>query len=401
MSESSNTLADVGALVRERGDALRDLVHQQLFEALPPARGIFPEDLSGAHMQLPLATAWALEHSLSDESLSEDVSARVRALGAEHRRHGFPSDTYDSFGEILGNSVAQVVGADLAAERVEAARGVITQICQAMKESASEADLAGIAPAHAAEVASIEQTSQSVAVVHLESPTPIDYTPGQFLPVMLPSQRGSWLKFAPAFPSNQFGQLEFHVSLPNDAVSAAQPGEYWTIGEAMNGFAGLRSGNALDSTLDARRDVLMVALGTGLAPIKALIFQLLEADTQPNVSLIISAQHPDDFYDLATFIRLAQTHQWLSVTLHVEQAVSEALDVADENVIPVALPITSLVSGVGMWWGRTVIIGGDKDDVDPVCAALLSAEADPARIFVATPEGPDHWSEQQPIQEPS
>ncbi|MHA2789932.1 hypothetical protein ACXZ66_12450 [Corynebacterium sp. S7] len=378
MSDSASTLADVGALVRERGDRLRALVHKQFLELVPEARGIFPEDLSGAHRELPLAVAWVLEHSLIDEPLPEKITTRVRSLGTDHRRHGFPADTYDSFGEILGSSLAEVIGTDLPTERVTAAQAVITQICQTMKEAATEADFAGVAPAHAAEVSSVERASRSVSIVYLESPTPVDYAPGQVLPVMLPSRRGSWLKLAPALPANQFGQLEFHVS----ADVPAQRGDYWTIGTALHGFEG---------DLETRRDVLLVALGTGLAPIKSLLFHLLEQEIRPNVSLIISAKSAADLYDLATFVRLAQANEWLSVTLHVEQSASEPLTIADETIVPVSVPITTLVSGLGMWWGRTVFIGGDKAAVDPVYSALVSAEAYPADIFVSTPEGNDDW----------
>lgn len=377
----SDSLADVGALIRANGDALRERVHQRLFEEIPPSRGIFPEDLSGAHLELPRAVAWVFEHSLDDESLPEEVTDRAGQMAVEHRRHGFPTDTYELFGTILADAVEAIVDKQVPSERVEAARNVLLALCGAMKEAADEADLAGDPPAHAGEISAIEAANDSVAIVHLESATEVAYEPGQTLPVMVPSRRGTWFDLAPAAPSNRFGQLEFHVGTDTPAAT----GEYWTIGTARGGFG-------KDASLDGARDLLLVAVGTGLAAVKSLVFSLVEQPQRPDVHLIVSASTAADFYDLGTLMRFAKAHDWLRVTAQVDSSASSVEAIEGTELVPIALPLTTLVSGLGVWHGRDVYLSGPRERVNELATALQEAGAPEETIFSTSPEGEDRWA---------
>ena len=61
-------------------------------------------------------------------------------------------------------------------------------------------------------------------------------------------------------------------------------------------------------------DVLMVAGGTGLAPLRSIIMDLARWGTNPRVHLFFGARYPCDLYDLKTLWQVASTNPWLSVT---------------------------------------------------------------------------------------
>ena len=68
-------------------------------------------------------------------------------------------------------------------------------------------------------------------------------------------------------------------------------------------------------TLDrnSTRDIVCVAGGTGLAPIKALIEELTRYNRTRWVHVFFGARDRDDLYDLAALSRLAARYPWLSV----------------------------------------------------------------------------------------
>ena len=74
-------------------------------------------------------------------------------------------------------------------------------------------------------------------------------------------------------------------------------------------------------TLDRRstRDIVCVAGGTGLAPIKALIEELTRYNRTRWVHVFFGARNRDDLYDLAELNRLAARYPWLSVVAGVQR----------------------------------------------------------------------------------
>ncbi|QYH19158.1 hypothetical protein JKI95_07950 [Corynebacterium aquatimens] len=60
--------------------------------------------------------------------------------------------------------------------------------------------------------------------------------------------------------------------------------------------------------------VQIVALGTGTAAAKAIVFSLLEQEIRPDVECILAADRPEELYEIAPFAALAATQPWLRVT---------------------------------------------------------------------------------------
>jgi len=69
-----------------------------------------------------------------------------------------------------------------------------------------------------------------------------------------------------------------------------------------------------------RRDVILAAGSTGLAPLKAMIEQAAGLDSPPAMHLVFGARTAADLYDLADLEKMAARCPWLTVTTVVSAA---------------------------------------------------------------------------------
>ena len=120
-------------------------------------------------------------------------------------------------------------------------------------------------------------------------------------------------------------------------------------------------------TLDRRstRDIVCVAGGTGLAPIKALIEELTRVQPDPLGARLLRRQDRDDLYDLAALNRLAARYPWLSVVA----ACSDDPEFAGEQG-----NISDVVARYGPWNEHDFFVSGSPpmvkfDPADPRRAA--------------------------------
>lgn len=343
------------------------------------------------------AASWILTHSPTPD-LPPGVTHRLHAWALDLRRIGFPSAEFPTVAGMLAD----------VAEFDANARAVILAAAEEMRRAAADADEAGIPAASAAQVMEISRDGAhrqgqvsirgggdaGVRVVRLESGMPVDYLPGQVLPVMQVGRQGVWRGLAPAMPSNSLGQLEFHV----DGEIDPQVGSYLTLGAARGP----------SPALDGKR-ALIVAAGSGLAAAKSLVFSLLERETRPQVHLIVAAESPADFYDLPAFAVLAKAQDWLEVTRAVENdtvdtegtttdtdtgdadgagrargagheagavgADASSAERAVAELPQIWAPLTKLVAAPGIWWDRDVVLCGTQARTDELHNALLQAGA--------------------------
>lgn len=318
-------------------------IRAALFDTLtrehPDAAALFPQGAREVPQQLLDAAVWTLTHSPSPE-IPEGVAARLEAWALDLRRLGIPPA---QFVEVAG-MLADVASLD------DAPRATLLAAAERMRAAAEAADLAGVPPAHAALITEVVPATADgrVRIARLEAGSAVTYAPGQALPVMLPGEQGVWRGLAPATPANDFGQLEFHVDR-----GAVVPGSYVTLGAPRG------ASPALDV------DATIVAVGTGLAAAKALVFDVLsrEPAARQCVQLFI-APGASSFYDLPTFAALAASQPWLEVHCVVEGDVPAGtcgLPVVQGPVTPEHVA------------GRAVVVCGGAGDVDKLARALPGA----------------------------
>ncbi|WP_433228729.1 FAD-binding oxidoreductase [Micromonospora sp. CA-248260] len=136
----------------------------------------------------------------------------------------------------------------------------------------------------------------------------LPHRPGQAVPVHTPHHPGRWRWYSPANAPRPDGTIELHVrAVPAGAVSASlvnevRPGDLLHLGPPRDTGLHLRDG-----------DLLLVAGGTGLAPLRALVEQVAAAPDGRRVTLIAATRTFTDLYDAITLDTLQQAHDWLTI----------------------------------------------------------------------------------------
>lgn len=162
-------------------------------------------------------------------------------------------------------------------------------------------------------VESVVSACDDVAVVTVRPVRRLRYTPGDALPVCSPRMPGQWRWLSPANAPRPDGTVEFHIrAIPNGAVSPVlvgqvEVGELLWLGPACEVGLSLPAGDA---------DLLLVAGGTGWAPLRALVEQVAASPVRRRVTLVVGSRTLWDLYDAAVLTMLRRVHgDWLSVVL--------------------------------------------------------------------------------------
>ncbi|NNH75478.1 oxidoreductase [Nocardia uniformis] len=137
----------------------------------------------------------------------------------------------------------------------------------------------------------------------------VPFAAGQSVQVRVPQHPNMVRRLYPALPPSLDGKLEFHVrTVPGGWCSPAivtdtRPGDQWQI-SAPEGWLAV----APDAT-----DVVLLAEGPGLAPMRSLILDLARRAAPPRTHLLVGARHPRDLYASDMLYLLAGELPWLTV----------------------------------------------------------------------------------------
>lgn len=300
-----------------------------------------------------------------------DLARKHRALGpgpAEHRT--FMSCLLTAMRELLFDGPT-----------IEAVRARLAEAAAIMAAAPDD----GVRPdTWPARVLEVQRRSRDVAVIRLHTPDPVPYRPGQHVavnPLLMP---GTWRRLWPSVPSNPEGLLEFHVRVhPADPmtrplVATTRPGDEWAISDPR--------GTLGDFDPTDGSDLLMIAGGTGVAPLRALIYSHAELPEPPRTHLVFGARSPGELHDLRTLVDLSQTLPHLTVTTAVEKR--------DDAPYTQATPFSEHPRAPLPWLGtaasvaarlhgpahRRIIIGGGPEMIRATRRALLAAGAPESRI---------------------
>lgn len=181
-----------------------------------------------------------------------------------------------------------------------------------------------------------------LAVVRLIG-QPVPFAAGQSVVVRVPQNDRVFRRLSPALPPSLDGKLEFHVRMvpggwmSSAIVSDTRPGDVWQIDYPAGDMHIDQSG----------RDVVMVAGGTGLAPMRALILDVARREHPPKVYLFFGGQSPRDLYASDMLFLLAEELPFLTVVPVVEHL--EDPPHPDEwherSRVNIGLPVTDMLHG--------------------------------------------------------
>jgi NAD(P)H-flavin reductase/hemoglobin-like flavoprotein len=339
--------------------------YARLFAVHPDTRALFPTSMAVQREKM-FATLSRVIWSLDAEP---ECTALLRQIGREHRRYGVLDKHCEAFFAALRDTVEQRAESAWTAETSAAWQAAVSYCAATMREAAASATNA---PAWwIAEIISHELRAPGVAVVRLRTDEPLPYQAGQYVTVQVAKWSRTWRPYSVATAPRSGGALELHVRavpgglVSNTLVHHSDVGDCVLLGAADGAMRLAGSG----------RDLLCVAGGTGLAPIKAIIEQAIAADKTAGlprtITLFVGARQHFDLYDLED--------------LQLLEAACPAL-----RVIPV-LSEQPGYSGLTGMLPEVVRAQGIASDVDAyICGPPGMVRQAAALLAVSLPEGQIH-----------
>jgi NAD(P)H-flavin reductase/hemoglobin-like flavoprotein len=340
-----------------------------LFGEDPGLRALFPATMEMQRERLMAAMAYILDN-LDD---LDRVEKFLQQLGRDHRKYGVEAQHYDPAGRALLAALRDYTGPAFWTDSIDSAwHQLMLLIVRSMAAgAASDADPS----VWEATVVGHRRVLDDLAVVRLQSDSPVPYEAGQYVPVAIPQRPKMWRYYSPAIPSNMYGEIEFHVRkvrggwVSPSVVNETRVGDRWKIASPLGG---------LRVDPDSRRDVLMIAGGTGIAPLRAQIMEMAQRGANPRVHLFVGGRYPCDLYDVDNMWQLSLSNPWLTVIPICEQETNPWWNPLPVPEAPVGLhhrmigPIGEVVAGLGAWSDRQVQVSGSPNMVESTVNALVA-----------------------------
>lgn len=360
------------SLVAEHGDQVPLFFYSMLFLTHPGTRQMFPAHMAGQRDRLVAA----LGHIVSQADRVDELVGFLHRLGADHRRFGVRAEHYPAVGEALLATLEHFLGSwwtdELAADWA-AAYGLVSNV---MTDGAAEADRTS-PPWWVAEIVAHERRSFDAAVLTLRPQYLLPFTPGQSIGVCTPAVR-AWRYYSPANAPRSDGTIELHVrAAPGGAVSSRLVYSA-SVGDPL--YLAPPVGDRLKLDHAGSSDLLLIAAGTGWAPLKSLMEQVAaEGGLRRRVSLFVGARSRTEFYDSEGIDKLAASAPWLTVTYVV----------GSEERPAAAPPVVERALSDGDWRSRHVYLCGSEPMVRAGVGALQRAGYHPGQVHF---EGfGEHW----------
>jgi NAD(P)H-flavin reductase/hemoglobin-like flavoprotein len=343
------------AQVQPRAEEVAQFFYAMLFAIAPATRELF-----AANMQVQRSRFFrALVHIVQNFDRPDELVPFLQQLGRDHRKFGVLAQHYDAMGTALVTALKQYAGPVWTPQVEKAWSDAYGLIAKTMREAAE----AEPSPAWwTARVIDHHRLTWDLAVVRVTPERPVPYRAGQYVSVEVPQRPRLWRYLSPANTPRPDGSIEFHIrAVPGGSVSRSivghtQVGDTWRIGSPM----GLM-------TVDRHsgRDVVMVAGGTGTAPMRAILEELSRWGDNPAVTMFAGGRTRADLHDLDTITAMTATNPWLTVIPVVESyprmAGMEHGTLADA------------VTRFGAWPDRDVLVCGSPAMIRATVSRMLVA----------------------------
>lgn len=305
MSLNPRLVKESFSVVEPVADKATAYFYGRLFAENPHLRGMFPPAMDLQRDRLFSALTrivWSLDSP-------DGMASYLGQLGRDHRKYGVVAEHYTAVGNALLATIRRFAR-DIWTTEIEAAWvAAYTAAANLMIDSA-DAD-SGVSPAWwLAEVVDHELRRPDIAVVTLRPTQRLPYTPGQYVTVQTARWPRVWRTFSIANAPRPDNTVRLHVRaigggwVSTSLVRHTRIGDTIMLGPPVGTMGPPERGN---------RDVLCVAGGTGLAPIKAIIEHIIGSGRRPNIHLLYGARTAEELYDLPDLIRMESAFPWLRV----------------------------------------------------------------------------------------
>ncbi|MGZ4602434.1 MAG: globin domain-containing protein [Kineosporiaceae bacterium] len=353
------------SLVAAHGDEVPLYFYSHLFLTRPETRGLFPAAMAAQRDRL----VGALLHVVGNVHQVETVVPYLQQLGRDHRKYGVTAEHYPFVGASLLATLEHFIGEewtpDLAADWATA-YGLVAQV---MTAAAAEAEQQA-PPWYDAEVIGHEYRGPGIAVLIVRPEQRLPYLPGQSVSVQAPLTPRLWRYLSPANAPRADSTIEFHVRAVDGGWVSPALVHATGKGDVLRLAAPVGSGLVLDEK-SSDADLLLIAGGTGLAPLRAVVEQLIGRRQRRSVDLYVGARSEAELYDMAALRQLQERNRWLTVVPVVQRGTSAGLAIGDPASVAVAHR---------RWVGAEVFVCGSPTMVETSVEVLGAAGIDPRGV---------------------
>lgn len=326
-----------------------------LFSRAPETRDLFPVNMEVQRSRL----LRALVHVVQMVDQPDELVPFLQQLGRDHRKFGVIARHYDAVGAALLGSIAHFAGDAWTPEVERAWTDAYGVVAGAMRDAAA----AERGPASwLGRVVGHERLGWDLAKITVQASEAIPYRAGQYVSVETPQRPRLWRYLSPANAPRPDGVLEFHVRAVQSGwvsraiVAHSRVGDTWRIGPPM-GRMGIDPAS--------ERDLLMVAGGTGMAPIKSLIEHLAATEGRPRTQVFVGGRTWEDLYDFGSLRKLSYSNSWLDVIPVVES--DEEGSGAERGTL------ADVVTRYGAWADHDVLVCGSPSMIRATVSRMLVA----------------------------
>ncbi len=343
------------ALVESQAEDLGRHFYATLFSRAPETRDLFPVNMEVQRSRL----LRALVHVVQMVDQPDDLVPFLEQLGRDHRKFGVLAKHYDAVGGALISAISTFAGDAWTPEVEKSWTDAYGVVAGAMRAAAQ----AERGPASwLGRVVGHTRMGWDLAVITVQTSEPIPYRAGQYVSVETPQRPRLWRYLSPANAPREDGTLEFHVRAVSSGwvsraiVAHSRVGDTWRIGPPMGRMS-------IDRT--SERDLLMVAGGTGMAPLKALIEDLAAQEKRPRTQVFVGGRTWEDLYDFGALRKLSYSNPWFDVIPVVEQD--------EEDSGAESGTLADVVTRYGAWADHDVLVCGSPSMIRATVSRMLVA----------------------------
>lgn len=343
------------AVVEPDVEEVARFFYGMLFAIAPATRELFAANMEVQRSRL----LRALVHVVQMVDRPDDLVPFLRQLGRDHRKFGVLAEHYEAVGRALISALKHSAGPAWTPQVDKAWTDAFGLIAKTMFEAAD----ADQGPAWwTGEVVEHQRLTWDLAVVRVKPDQPLPYRAGQYVSVEVPQRPRLWRYFSPANAPRPDGTLEFHIRaveggwVSRSIVGHTQVGDSWRMGSPMGRLSvDRRSG----------RGAVMIAGGTGVAPLRAMLEDLTRWGENPDVQLFVGGRSRSDLYDLDSLTAMATTNPWLTVIPVLEEDPSAAG--AEHGTL------ADVVTRHGAWADHDVLVCGSPAMIRATVSRMLVA----------------------------
>ncbi|GAA1770791.1 globin domain-containing protein [Nonomuraea bangladeshensis] len=352
---NAQALKDSWRLVARSGDQVPLFFYSALFLMNPETRDLFPVAMASQRDRL----VGALGRIVSNVDRVEELVPYLQQLGRDHRKFAVVTEHYPAVGRALLATLEHFLGDRWTPALAEDWTKAYSLVAQVMSEAAADASKT-TPPWWEGEIISHETPALGIAVIRARLNYQYVFRPGQSASISHSRRPRVWRFYSFANAPRQDNTIDLHVRMVDGGVLSAALVMGARRGDVLR--VGAPVGDKLKLSPDMPGDLLLIAGGTGLAPLKALVEQVMYEGPSRKVDVVVGARTSRELYDLEALSKMAAEHPWLTVVPAVSN--DPYYRGARGNAVDVALQA---------WRGQQVFVCGSTEMAQSTVGRLLDA----------------------------